>query len=102
MANDKCRKVNKIITSKQLDIDFKAITFTTFGGFGEGTHELIKEVTKDRRTPTGASTTPGSNLTPSPTHTLPLVSRWQVRMHWYIKKTHKYTAQSSPMLLSYM
>ena len=25
----------------------KAITFTTFGGFGEGTHELIKEVTKD-------------------------------------------------------
>ena len=32
---------------KGLDIDFKAITFTTFGGFGEGTHELIKEVTKD-------------------------------------------------------
>ena len=25
----------------------KAITSTTFGGFGEGTHELIKEVTKD-------------------------------------------------------
>ena len=32
---------------KGLDIGFKAITFTTFGGFGEGTHELIKEVTKD-------------------------------------------------------
>ena len=26
---------------------YTAITFTTFGGFGEGTHELIKEVTKD-------------------------------------------------------
>ena len=36
-----------IIEEKGLDIDFKAITFTTFGGFGEGTHELIKEVTKD-------------------------------------------------------
>ena len=32
---------------KDLDIDFKAITFTTFGGFGEGTHELIKEMTND-------------------------------------------------------
>ena len=34
MANDKCRKANKIITDKQLDIDFKAITFSTYGGFG--------------------------------------------------------------------
>ena len=25
----------------------QAITFTTFGGFGEGTHELIKEATND-------------------------------------------------------
>ena len=30
-----------------MDIGFKAITFTTFGGFGEGTHELIKEATND-------------------------------------------------------
>ena len=34
-----------IIEEKGLDIDFKAITFTSFGGFGEGTHELIKEIT---------------------------------------------------------
>ena len=38
---------NKIIEEKGLDIDFKAITFTTFGGFGEGTHELIKKITND-------------------------------------------------------
>ena len=31
-----------------LDLDLMATpTFTTFGGFGEGTHEFIKEVTKD-------------------------------------------------------
>ena len=47
MAANKNRRAHNIIEEKGLDIDFKAITFTTFGGFGEGTHELIKEVTKD-------------------------------------------------------
>ena len=31
-ANNKCRDANKIIADKELDIDFKAITFTTYGG----------------------------------------------------------------------
>ena len=48
-----------------MDIDFKAITFSTFGGFGEGTHELIKKATSD----TDWNLTLGSNLVPSPTHT---------------------------------
>ena len=47
MATEKNRRANMIIEEKHLDIDFKAITFTTFGGFGEGTHELIKEATND-------------------------------------------------------
>ena len=47
MATKKNRRANKIIEEKHLDIGFKAITFTTFGGFGEGTHELIKEITND-------------------------------------------------------
>ena len=47
MATNKNRRANKIIEEKGLDIDFKAITFTTFGGFGEGTHELIKKITND-------------------------------------------------------
>ena len=47
MATKKNRRANKIIEEKHLDIGFKAITFTTFGGFGEGTHELIKEATND-------------------------------------------------------
>ena len=47
LATNKNRRAHNIIEEKGLDIDFKAITFTTFGGFGEGTHELIKEVTKD-------------------------------------------------------
>jgi len=47
MAANKNRRAHNIIEEKGLDIDFKAITFTTFGGFGEGTHELIKEATKD-------------------------------------------------------
>ena len=47
MATNKNRRANKIIDEKGLDIDFKAITFTTFGGFGEGTHELIKKITND-------------------------------------------------------
>ena len=45
MAANKNRSANKIIEEKNLDIDFKAITFTTYGSFGKGTHELIKEVT---------------------------------------------------------
>ena len=44
MASKKNRRANKIIEEKHLDIDFKAITFTTFGSFGEGTHELTKEM----------------------------------------------------------
>jgi len=47
MAANKNRSANKIIEEKNLDIDFKAITFTTYGSFGKGTHELIKEVTND-------------------------------------------------------
>ena len=47
MAANKNRRANKIIEEKGLDIDFKAITLTTFGGFGEGTHELIKKITND-------------------------------------------------------
>ena len=46
-ATTKDRRANKIIEDKGLDIDFKAITFSTFGGFGEGTHELIKKATND-------------------------------------------------------
>ena len=34
-ANNKCRDANKIIAEKELDIDFKAITFATYGGFGK-------------------------------------------------------------------
>ena len=29
------------------DIDFKAITFTTYGGFGEATHDLINKLTSE-------------------------------------------------------
>ena len=47
MAANKNRRAHNIIEEKGLDIDFKAITFTTFGGFGEGTHELIKKITND-------------------------------------------------------
>ena len=47
MANDKCRKANKIITDKRLDIGFKAITFSTYGGFGTASHELIRKVTSN-------------------------------------------------------
>ena len=47
MAASKNRRAHKIIKDKGLDIDFKAITFSTFGGFGEGTHELIKKATSD-------------------------------------------------------
>ena len=28
-------------------IDFKAITFTTYGGFGEATHDLINKLTSE-------------------------------------------------------
>ena len=56
MAASKNRRANKIIEEKDLDIDFKAITFTTFGGFGKGTHDFISKVTSD--------TTPDYNLDP--------------------------------------
>ena len=44
---NKCRDANKIIADKGLDIDFKAITFTTYGGFGEATHDLINKLTSE-------------------------------------------------------
>ena len=46
-ANNKCRSTNKIIEDKDLDVDFKAITFTTFGGFGKATHDLITKLTSE-------------------------------------------------------
>jgi len=46
-ANNKCRSANKIIKDKELDLDFMAITFTTFGGFGKATHDLIKKLTSE-------------------------------------------------------
>ena len=48
MAARKCRSANMIIEEKELkDIDFKAITFTTYGGFGEATHDLINKLTSE-------------------------------------------------------
>ena len=38
---------NKIIEDKELDLDFMAITFTTFGGFGKATHNLIEKLTSE-------------------------------------------------------
>ena len=38
---------NKIIEDKGLDVDFKAITFTTYGGFGKATHDLITKLTSE-------------------------------------------------------
>ena len=46
-ANNKCRDANKIIADKELDVDFKAITFTTYGGFGNATHHLINKLTSE-------------------------------------------------------
>ena len=46
-ANNKCRDANKIIADKELDVDFKAITFTTYGGFGKDTHDLINKLTSE-------------------------------------------------------
>ena len=46
-ANNKDRRAKKIINDKKLDIDFKAITFGTYGAFGKSTHSLIKKATAD-------------------------------------------------------
>ena len=46
-ANNKDRRAKKIINDKKLDIDFKAITFGTYGAFGSSTHSLIKKATAD-------------------------------------------------------
>ena len=46
-ANNKDRRAKKIINDKKLDIDFKAITFGTYGAFGSSTHTLIKKATAD-------------------------------------------------------
>ena len=43
----KDRRAKKIINDKKLDIDFKAITFGTYGAFGSSTHTLIKKATAD-------------------------------------------------------
>ena len=70
MAAGKNRRAHKIIEDKGLDIDFKAITFSTFGGFGEGTHEAYPSSSRrPPTTPTRTSMTHGSNLVPSPTRT---------------------------------
>ena len=41
------RRAKKIINDKKLDIDFKAITFGTYGAFGSSTHSLIEKATAD-------------------------------------------------------
>ena len=41
-ANAKNKSANKIIHDKNLDIEFQAITFSTYGGFGSSAHTLIK------------------------------------------------------------
>ena len=41
------RAENKPGYDKKLDIDFKAITFSTYGAFGKSTHSLIKKATAD-------------------------------------------------------
>ena len=80
MAANKNRSANKIIEEKNLDIDFKAITFTTFGGFGEGTRELIKEVTKDTD---WSLNDPWVKPSPKSHAYRPLVLRWHV--HWGLR-----------------
>ena len=42
-----CRDANKIIADKELDVDFKAITFTTYGVFGKATRDLINKLTSE-------------------------------------------------------
>ena len=46
-AKAKDKSANKIINDKGLDIDFRAITFTTYGGFGTPTHALISKMTSE-------------------------------------------------------
>ena len=45
-ANAKDKSANKIITGKGLDIEFRAITFSAYGGFGASTHDLTKKKTE--------------------------------------------------------
>ena len=46
-ANAKNKSANKIIHDKNLDIEFQAITFSTYGGFGSSAHTLIKKMTAE-------------------------------------------------------
>ena len=46
-AKSKDRSANRIIEDKNLDIEFRAITFTTYGGFGTAAHALIKKMTAE-------------------------------------------------------
>ena len=46
-ANSKDASANKIIKDKNLDVEFRAITFTTYGGFGTSAHDLIKKMTAE-------------------------------------------------------
>ena len=46
-ANSKDKSAGKIIKDKNLDIAFRAVTFTTYGGFGTSAHALIKKMTEE-------------------------------------------------------
>ena len=46
-ANTKNKSANKIIHDKNLDIEFQAVTFSTYGGFGSSAHTLIKKMTAE-------------------------------------------------------
>ena len=45
-ANNKDRRAKKIINDKKLDIDFKAITFGTYGAFGSSTQYSLSNKKK--------------------------------------------------------
>ena len=44
-AASKDKSANKVINDKNLDVEFRAITFTSYGGFGTSAHDLIKKMT---------------------------------------------------------
>ena len=46
-AKSKDKSAHKVIKDKNLDIEFRAITFTTYGGFGTAAHALIKKMTAE-------------------------------------------------------
>ena len=77
-ANNKCRDANKIIADKELDVDFKAITFTTYGVLAKTL--MILSTSSLRRHPT-TTLILGLDRVPNFMRTLLLVSLWLVRMH---------------------